>query len=222
MLPTKVVVVGCGGMGRETVWIIRTCIEVMPSSPLELVGFVTSEAALHDQEVCGLPVLGPEDLLTDLPDVRAVCAIGDPRKRRSVVKRLQAQGVKFATIVHPSVACSKYVSIGEGSIIASHVSLTTQVRVGQHVIVNVNASVSHDSILGAFATLAPGVRIPGHVAVGDGVELGVNSCVLPGLSLGKGALIGAGAVVTRNVEPDTVVAGVPARVLRKLPLEEHW
>ena len=87
-----------------------------------------------------MPVLGPEDSLIDLPDIHAVCAIGDPRKRRSVVQRLQARGVKFATIVHPSVARSGYVSIGEGSIIASQVSLTTQVRVGRHVIVNFTAA----------------------------------------------------------------------------------
>jgi len=52
------------------------------------------------------------------------------------------------------------------------------------------------------------------VRVGAGADIGVNAVVLPGVTIGKGAIVGAGAVVTRDVPPLTIVAGVPARVLR--------
>lgn len=55
------------------------------------------------------------------------------------------------------------------------------------------------------------------ISIGDGAWLGSRVVVLPGVSIGKGAVVAAGAVVTRDVPADTLVAGVPARVLRALP-----
>jgi len=53
------------------------------------------------------------------------------------------------------------------------------------------------------------------VTLEDGCDIGAGSIILPGVTIGRGAIVGAGAVVTRDVEPLTVVAGVPARVLRR-------
>jgi acetyltransferase-like isoleucine patch superfamily enzyme len=52
------------------------------------------------------------------------------------------------------------------------------------------------------------------VRVEDGADIGVNAVLLPGVTIGTGAIVGAGAVVTRDVPPRTIVAGVPAKVLR--------
>ncbi len=54
-----------------------------------------------------------------------------------------------------------------------------------------------------------------EIVIGDGADVGVGAIVLPGVRIGEGAQVGAGAVVTRDVEAFTVVAGNPARVLRK-------
>lgn len=55
------------------------------------------------------------------------------------------------------------------------------------------------------------------VVIGDGTWLGARSTILPGVSVGAGSVVAAGAVVTRDVPPNTLVAGVPARPLRELP-----
>lgn len=55
----------------------------------------------------------------------------------------------------------------------------------------------------------------GEVVIEDGCDIGVGAIILPGVRIGEGAIVGAGAVVTRDVPPYSVVAGVPARVLRK-------
>lgn len=52
------------------------------------------------------------------------------------------------------------------------------------------------------------------VRIGDGADLGVSSVILPGVTIGEGAQIGAGAVVSGDIPPFAVAAGVPARVLR--------
>jgi acetyltransferase-like isoleucine patch superfamily enzyme len=53
------------------------------------------------------------------------------------------------------------------------------------------------------------------VRIGAWADIGVNSVILPGVTVGKGAIVGAGAVVTTDVEPFTIVAGVPARFIRR-------
>jgi acetyltransferase-like isoleucine patch superfamily enzyme len=52
------------------------------------------------------------------------------------------------------------------------------------------------------------------VRIGAWADIGVNAVILPGITVGKGAIVGAGAVVTHDVEPFSIVAGVPARLLR--------
>lgn len=58
---------------------------------------------------------------------------------------------------------------------------------------------------------------PKAIMIGDGVWLGARCIVLPGVSIGRGAVVAAGAVVTKDVPNNTMVAGVPARVIKELP-----
>lgn len=53
------------------------------------------------------------------------------------------------------------------------------------------------------------------VVLEDGCDIGIGSIILPGVQIGKGSIVGAGSVVTKNVEPFAVVVGNPARFLRK-------
>ena len=53
------------------------------------------------------------------------------------------------------------------------------------------------------------------VVIGDGCDIGANAVVLPGVSLGRNVQVGAGAVVSRSFEDETVIAGVPARILKR-------
>ncbi len=54
------------------------------------------------------------------------------------------------------------------------------------------------------------------IKIGDKVWIGANATVLSGVTVGDGAIIAAGAVVTKDVEPDTIVGGVPAKFIRKV------
>ena len=77
------------------------------------------------------------------------------------------------------------------------------------------------AVVGAHSEIAPGVVIGGRSGIWevpvieDDVHIGVGAKVLGPVRVGRGAIVGANAVVLHDVPPDTVVAGVPARILRR-------
>jgi sugar O-acyltransferase (sialic acid O-acetyltransferase NeuD family) len=221
MNPVRVAIVGTGGMGRETLAILCEHNRVGGQPPFEILGFLTNQHDQHGSEVDGIAVLGPETSLGDLPNAKAICAIGDPRARIAVVERMTKAGGLFACVMHPSAVCHTNHAIGAGTIVSPGAVITVNVRIGDHVILNNNVSISHDCIIEDFATIAPCAAVTGHVHIGYGAELGANCTILPRIRIGRGALVGAGAVVTRHVAPNTVVAGVPATVVREFSPNER-
>ncbi len=109
-----------------------------------------------------------------------------------------------------------HIEIGENTIVWHHCFLDGRIglRIGNNVSVSLEACVlsqTHDVRSPDFA-LAGGVTI-----LEDRCWLGTRSMVLPGLKIGEGAVVAAGAVVTCDVEPYTIVAGVPARLVGTRP-----
>ena len=80
---------------------------------------------------------------------------------------------------------------------------------------NLKVTVSHDCVIGDFVEVSPGVNIAGNCNIGNGVNIGTNATVIPKITIGVNSIIAAGAVVTKNVPPNVMVAGVPA-VIKKV------
>ena len=60
----------------------------------------------------------------------------------------------------------------------------------------------------------------GAVVIGDNVWIGRNACIMPNVTIGKGVIIGANSVVTHDIPPYSIVAGVPARIISKSIISE--
>jgi sugar O-acyltransferase (sialic acid O-acetyltransferase NeuD family) len=137
---------------------------------------------------------------------------------------LKEKGYDFDTVVHPATTCSRWVTIGEGSIVAPGVIMTCQVDIGRHVILNLGAHIAHDVKIQDYSTVSPGVEIMGHVTIGRAVFVGVNATLIDGVSIGEDAIVAAGAVVVDDVPEMSLVAGVPAKVKKvyKSIEEKPW
>lgn len=210
---TDLVIVGAGGLGRETAVLVDAVNAVCPA--WRLLGFVDDAPDTHGTRPLGHAVLGAVDALGDrdaFPDApHGAVAVGDPDARRRLCRRLDAAGGRLATLVHPSVALPPGTVPGPGTLVFQGAALMANVRIGRGVVVDVHATVGHDARLDAFATLSPGVNVSGHARVCAGARLGAGAVVLPGVTVGAGATLGAGAVATRDVPPGATAVGVPAR-----------
>lgn len=204
-------VYGAGGMGQEVADIAR-CVGADGGAGT-VIGFVDDNPDLHGQEILGLPVLGGSVWLRD-HHAEVALALGSSAGRARVVAALASLGARPApALVHPAAYVGTGTRLGEGTIVAAHATLTTEVAVGRFAIVNVAASVSHRARLGDFTTVAPGVHLAGEVQVGEGVDVGMGASVVQGRTLGPWSIVGAGAVVVHDVQADTTVLGCPARVV---------
>jgi sugar O-acyltransferase (sialic acid O-acetyltransferase NeuD family) len=218
----RLVLVGAGGFGRETAEAIRVL--DAGAGGWQLLGYLDEDPARSGAMIEGVPVLGGTDLLRDLPDASVAVCTGRPDNyfsRPRIVRSLNLPAGRYATIVHPSSAVSASSQVGPGSILLAYTALTAAVTVGSHVAVMPHVTLTHDDIVEDFATLAAGVRLGGGVRIGRCAYVGSGALIREGCTVGAYALIGMGAVVTRDVPACEVWAGVPARRLRAADVPDH-
>ena len=209
------VILGAGGFAREVWWV---CEEANQDHPKwNILGFVDEAPGTQGSLLCDLPVLGSFDwfeasLGREKPHV--ICGVGANSTRRRFAEKSRSLGLRFATLIHPTVRRSRFVEVGEGSVLCAGTVLTTQIRIGAHVNLNLNCTIGHDSVIEDFCNLSPGVNISGSVHLEEGVDIGTGAAVVPGRRVGRGSTVGAGAVVTSDVPPLSVAVGVPAQVIK--------
>jgi sugar O-acyltransferase (sialic acid O-acetyltransferase NeuD family) len=214
-MSTPLVIVGAGGFGREVIDVMDAVNAASSDSVYELLGVLDdapSEVNLgrlaeRDVEFLG----GVDEFLDRQLTAEYAIGIGSPRARRLVTSKFDAAGLTGATLIHPSVTTGHDCRVGAGSVLCAGVRLTTNIRLGRHVHLNLNVTVGHDTTLGDFVSVNPLASISGDVVIEDCVLVGVSGVILQGLTVGANSTVGGSACVVRNVPPDVVVKGIPAR-----------
>jgi sugar O-acyltransferase (sialic acid O-acetyltransferase NeuD family) len=148
-------------------------------------------------------------------------AIANSQVRQQLVQRCAADGVQFFEARAANVVQLDDVRLGEGAILCPFVTLTSNIRIGQHFHANIYSYVAHDCVVGDFVTFAPGVMCNGNVHIEDHAYIGTGAVIKQGqpgapLVIGRAAVVGMGAVVTKSVPPGVTVVGNPARPLIKI------
>ena len=141
----------------------------------------------------------------------AIVAIGDAKLRLELTERCRRSGFEVVSIVHPMAYVSKFASIGAGCVAFAQSAINAGVKVGDACIVNTGATVDHDCLIGHGVHICPGAHLAGDVRVGDRSWIGIAAAIRQGITIGRDATAGAGAVVVADVADDSTVVGVPAR-----------
>jgi sugar O-acyltransferase (sialic acid O-acetyltransferase NeuD family) len=142
-----------------------------------------------------------------------IIAIGDPVGKFKVVSKLKGKGAKFTKFIHPSAVIAKSAILGEGVVICPQALVSSDVQVGDFVMVNCLSSMGHDVVVGNYSTLSGHVDLTGYVQVGEGVFFGTGAKVIPKVKIGAGAKIGAGTTIIKSVTENSVMYASPTKRL---------
>lgn len=165
------------------------------------------------------PYLGTdEDLIKNADkfcDISIILTPDKPAVRRYLAARYKAAGFRLASLISPKAFIAPSAKIGEGCIIQSFCNVSSETILKEGVRLNTYANVMHNGILENYVTIAPNAVLLGACKVDECGYIGANSTLLPGVHIGAEAIVGAGAVVTKNVLPRTTVVGIPAKCMKK-------
>ena len=168
------------------------------------------------------PVIGGLEWFVGKSNVSYSIAVGSPRSRFRLASEISqySKDTVAATLVHPRSWIGNRVSIGAGTVVCAGTAITTDIEIQDHVILNLNCTVGHDTVIESFVTAAPTVNISGGVRIGLGAELGTSSTILQNLAIGEWSVVGGAAAVVKDVPANAVAVGIPAKVIKELELFE--
>jgi acetyltransferase EpsM len=144
---------------------------------------------------------------------RAVCGLGTTHRSRFTDQAAE-EGLRFATLVHPSARLARTSSLGEGAVVSVAVVVAAHTRIGRHVLINRGSLVGHHTVIGDYVSVQSGANVAGSCRIGDAAYIGMGAVVLDHITIGSHSVVGAGAVVTRDVPDNVQVVGVPARITK--------
>jgi sugar O-acyltransferase (sialic acid O-acetyltransferase NeuD family) len=199
----KIFLIGAGGHGA----VIK---EILEDNSIHILCFIDADSSTS--ECLGIKVIHEESEIVESEAVGFFITVGSNQIRKNIANQKHRA---YINAIHPSSVVSKSVAIGFGNAFMAGVCINARTMIGNHCIVNTNATVDHDCVLEDFVHVSPGAQLGGNVHVGEGAHIGIGVSIKPGIKIGKWSVVGAGAVVVNDVPDAVTVVGVPAKILKK-------
>lgn len=210
--PQRIVIYGAGGLGREVLQLIR---DTDTDGVREILGFIDDgvEVGVVRNDAV---VLGGMEYLDALSEpIGVVFGLADPRaKERRYHALKQNPLISFPTVIHPRALIRAYTTIQEGVVIVADCHVSVNVHIGRCVLLDDSATIGHDVAIGDFSSILPQAAVSGNIDIGARCLLGVGCMLRQGISVGADAVVGMGSVVLRDVPPEAIVYGNPAKPAR--------
>lgn len=209
----RIVIVGSGGHAQVVADILMRARGAGQS--VEPLGYVDDDPQAAGKAFLGLAVLGGVADLSRIKHDAVIIGMTPNRARSELFARLKEQGERFAVARHPAAHIAPGVSLGPGTMICAGVVVNPMSVIGDDVILNTGCTLDHHNKIAIHAHIAPGVHTGGEVEVEEGALVGIGATVSPRCKVGSWSVVGAGAVVVKDVPPGVTVVGVPARTVEK-------
>lgn len=151
-----------------------------------------------------------KDVYTYLSDCDIFVAIGNNKTREKILSKLETEGANIPMLIHPSATIGEKVEIGVGTVVMAGVVINCCSRIGKGCILNTGATIDHDNVIEDYVHISPGVHIAGTVEIGKGTWIGIGSVVNNNINITSDCMLGAGAVVVKDITETGTYVGVPA------------
>jgi len=203
----RIVIFGAGGFALE-IYHLLSCF-----GSGKIIGFIAPNSKNRTSHL-SIPILGDDSELDHVVKKNQIdsfiIAIGDTQNRKTCFKRAISLNLKPIEMIHPSsVIFSKIKNLG--SIFYPNTTIMNDCEIGKCVLINCNASLGHNVVVGDFCNLNPGARLAGNITIGSGTTIGIGAVVRENITIGKDVMVGAGSVVVKDIPDNKTVYGNPAK-----------
>lgn len=206
-----------GGNARESLLVILAQNRVKPT--WNVLGFVDDDVKNMGIKYCGVKVLGDRNILTKFESANILAVPGNPEnflEREKIIDLLGVPLERYVTAIHPNVQIAPDAKIGSNTVLMANVVISCSVTIGNHCIILPNTVISHDSCIGDYSIIGSNVSVSGFCSIGHNCYIGSGTKIKERLTIASQCLVGLGSCVTKNIIENTVVAGNPARFLKKI------
>lgn len=202
-MKNKLIIIGAGGCAKSVYSSIS-------KTKFDLIGFIDEEKT---GTFLGRPIFNN---LKSIPGYKAhsyFIAIGDVNARERWYETLMSQGLSLVNIIDETAIISNFAKIGVGNFFGKFSIVNADAIIGNNNLINTKALIEHGCKIRNHTNISTNVTLNGGVTVENCAFVGSGAVCICSLAIGEYAVVGAGAVITKDVKPDTTVAGVPAKIL---------
>ena len=214
----KLIIYGAGEFGS----LILNLVQYHPE--ISIVAYGDDNPKFENSNIDGKPIYSFKNLLkfSEKNNItNAISAIGNNVIRAEKFKKLKENGFKMISLVHPKALIDTKVKFGENVIIEMGTALHTNSTIGNNVFLGGDALIGHHNKIGNHVLIGGNVSLGGSVVIEDFASIGVGASIKPGVRIGKGAVVGVGSVVINDVDPNSIVVGVPAKPINGNDKKTH-
>ena len=181
--------------------------EVIAHKKFDVIRFVEDEYFKDEEKTLPLSQFNPKEY-----DVMIV--IADSQVRSRIQKSLPKE-TKYFSFIHPSaILMDRNIVIGDGSFIGANCVITTNVKIGNHAILNRNINIGHDVVIGDCFSAMAGSVVSGNVSIGNNCYMGNNSSIREKTTICDDVVIGMNGSVVKNIDKPGTYVGVPVNKIK--------
>jgi len=215
------VVLGASGFAKELEWLIEDLYQSDNNIDYRVDFFVVEDSSSKAGGlISNKPIITESELIKKIHSkniIRLFIGVGNPKLKSKLVSKFSFENIEYPSVVHPSVQMdfrANKVKIGIGTIICAGTVLTTDIKLGDFVHINLNCTIGHDVVIKKYSTLSPNVNIAGNVNIRKFNFIGLGSNIIEKINIIDDIIIGGGAVVVKDINEPGVYVGVPANKIK--------